>query len=75
LRRNILLSSSGLKSEKATIITETIEVGFEVLAAVTMKNAVFWDVSPCRSWVNKRFRGTYHLHLKGRKIREQGTSM
>jgi hypothetical protein len=39
------------------------------------KNVVFWDVAPCRSCVNRRFGGTYHLHLQGRKIRERGTSM
>jgi hypothetical protein len=33
----------------------------------TLKNAVFWDVAPCR--------GTYRLHLQGRKIRERGTSV
>jgi hypothetical protein len=46
---------------------------FEVFIAVTMKNAVFWDVAPCRSCVNRRFGGTYRLHLHGRKIRERGT--
>jgi hypothetical protein len=30
-------------------------VRFEVFTAVTMKNAVFWDVAPCRSCVNRRF--------------------
>jgi hypothetical protein len=44
-------------------------INFEVLTAVTMKNAVFWDVAPCRSCVNRRFGGTYHLLLQGRKIR------
>jgi hypothetical protein len=28
-------------------------VRFEVFTAVTMKNAVFWDVAPCRSCVNR----------------------
>jgi hypothetical protein len=42
---------------------------------LTMKNAVFWDVPPCRSCVNRRFGGTYRLHLQGRKIRERGTSV
>jgi hypothetical protein len=32
-----------------------------------MKTAVFWDVAPCRSGVNRRFGGTYRLHLKGRR--------
>jgi hypothetical protein len=38
-----------------------------------IKNAVFWDVVPCRYCVNRRFRGTYGLHLHSRKIRERGT--
>jgi hypothetical protein len=25
----------------------------EIFTAVTMKNAVFWDVAPCRSCVNR----------------------
>jgi hypothetical protein len=32
-----------------------------------MKKAVFWDVAPCRSGVNRRFGGTYRLHLQGRR--------
>jgi hypothetical protein len=39
-------------------------VRFEVFTAVSMKNAVFWDVAPCRSCVNRRFGGTYRLHLQ-----------
>jgi hypothetical protein len=38
-----------------------------------MKNAVLWDVAPCRSSVSRRFRRTYRLHLQGRKIRDRGT--
>jgi hypothetical protein len=50
-------------------------VGFEVFTAVTMKNAVFWVVAPCRACeMNRRFGGTHRLHLQGRKIRERGTS-
>jgi hypothetical protein len=41
--------------------------------AVTMKNAVFWDMATCSSFVNRRFGGVYRLHLRGRKIRERGT--
>jgi hypothetical protein len=40
-----------------------------------MKNAVFWDVTLCKSCVNKCFGGTYRLHFQGRKIRERGTSL
>jgi hypothetical protein len=32
-----------------------------------MKNVVFWDVVLCSSGVNRRFGGTYRLHLQGRK--------
>jgi hypothetical protein len=38
-----------------------------------MKNAVFWDMAPRRSCVNRCFGGTYCLHLQGRKIRDRGT--
>jgi hypothetical protein len=31
---------------------------FEVLTAVTMKNSVFWDVTSCGSYKNRRLRGT-----------------
>jgi hypothetical protein len=50
-------------------------VRFQVFMTVTMKNAVFWDVTPCRSCVNRRFRGTQRLHLQGRKIRQRGASV
>jgi hypothetical protein len=51
-----------------------VDVRFEVFTAVTMKNAIFLDVVPCRSCVNQRFEGTYRFHLQGRKIRKRGTS-
>jgi hypothetical protein len=54
-------------------VTLCIYVRFEVFTAVTMKNAIFWDMAPCSSCVNRRFGGTYRLHLQGRKIRERGT--
>jgi hypothetical protein len=37
-----------------------------------MKNAVFWDVEPCKSCeMNRLFIGTYLLHLQGRKFSER----
>jgi hypothetical protein len=36
----------------------------EVFTSATMKNAVFRDVAPCRYLVNRRFGGTYRLHLQ-----------
>jgi hypothetical protein len=44
-----------------------MNVRFEGFKAVTMKNAVSWDVAPCSSSVNRRFGGTYSLHLQGKK--------
>jgi hypothetical protein len=42
---------------------------------ISRKNAVFWNVAPCRSCVNRRFGGTYRLYLQSRKIRERGTNL
>jgi hypothetical protein len=43
-----------------------------------LKKTLFWDMAPCRYCVNRRFGGTYRLHLqstrKNKKIRERGTS-
>jgi hypothetical protein len=51
-------------------------VGFEVFTAVTMKNAIFWGVAPCRCGrLNRLFGGSYCLHLQGRKIRERRISV
>jgi hypothetical protein len=33
-------------------------VGFGVFTPVAMKNAIFWDVTPCGSCKNRRFGGT-----------------
>jgi hypothetical protein len=45
-----------------------ISVGFGVLAAVVMKSTIFWDITPCSPLnVDRRFGGTYRLHLQGRK--------
>jgi hypothetical protein len=41
---------------------------------ITLKNVIFRDVALCRSCVNRRFGGTYRVHLQGRKIRERRTS-
>jgi hypothetical protein len=36
-----------------------LHVGFEVLAAVVMYVAIFWDMSPCISYANRRFGGAW----------------
>jgi hypothetical protein len=44
-------------------------VTFEVLTAVVMKSTIFWDITPCSTMsVDRRFGGTYRLHLQGQKI-------
>jgi hypothetical protein len=51
-----------------TILLKYLQiVGFEDFTAVTMMNAVFWDVTPYRPCKNRRFRGMCRLHLQGRK--------
>jgi hypothetical protein len=30
-------------------------VGFEVLTAVVMKTAIFWDITPCSRWLARWF--------------------
>jgi hypothetical protein len=44
-------------------------VRFEVFTAVTMKNGVFWAVTPCGSCKNRRFGGTWRLLHQGDKNR------
>jgi hypothetical protein len=43
-------------------------VRFEVFMAVTVKNDVFWDVTPCGSCKNRRFERTYPLHNRVKRI-------
>jgi hypothetical protein len=41
---------------------------FEAFAVVTMKNSIFWDVTPCGSCRIRNLRGTYRIHRRGGKI-------
>jgi hypothetical protein len=62
----------------AVFISSSDMLKFEILTAVTMKNTVFWDATPCNLIeVYRRFVGTYCLHLQGRGIsraRKQASS-
>jgi hypothetical protein len=50
-------------------------VRFEVFAEVTMRNAVFWDFTPCGSCKNLRFGGKYRVrHQSGRNQRARNVS-
>jgi hypothetical protein len=57
------------------IRTRTILICELICESCMLKNAVFWDMPPYRSCTNRRFVGTYRLHLQGRNIRERGASM
>jgi hypothetical protein len=39
-----------------------VSVRAEVLTEVTLKNAVFWDMTPCGPYMNRCFAGMYRLH-------------
>jgi hypothetical protein len=44
-------------------------VEFEILTEVVMKSSVVWNITLCRPMrVNRSLRGTYRLHLQGRRI-------
>jgi hypothetical protein len=63
----------GGKGEKIRFqkVTEDIYlfVGFEVLTPVVMESTIFWNITPCTPLkFNRRFGGTYRLHLYGRRI-------
>jgi hypothetical protein len=44
-------------------------IGFEFLIVCVMKSSGLFDITPSGTLlVNRRFEGTYHLHLQGRRI-------
>jgi hypothetical protein len=49
-------------------------IRFEVFTAVTRKNAIFWDVTPCGSCKNRCFGGTWRRHIR-MTISELGTTL
>jgi hypothetical protein len=52
-------------------VTDSVAASGKIACAMedvtsNKKKIVFLDVALCRSWVNRRFGGTYRLHLHGR---------
>jgi hypothetical protein len=47
----------GFRDDNASAAVEEYQ-RLVVFTAVTMKNGVFWDVTPCGSCKNRRFGGT-----------------
>jgi hypothetical protein len=52
------LGTLAVTSNRCTLSQAYRNVRFQVSMAATMKNGVFWDVMPCGSCKNRRFRGT-----------------
>jgi hypothetical protein len=49
-------------------------IRLEIFTAVTKKNAIFWDVTPCSSCKNRRFEGTYSI-IRVTRISQLGTTL
>jgi hypothetical protein len=48
-------------------------VGFQGLTTVAVKNYIFWNITLCSPVrINRRFGGTYRLHLQSRRINQTG---
>jgi hypothetical protein len=58
---------------ESSIQSKVKGTGYDYVNYIHSNNAVFWDVTPCRSC--GCFGGIYRLHLQGIKIRERGTSV
>jgi hypothetical protein len=58
-----------------TLQTPERFVGFEVLTAVVMNVAIFWNIVPCSLYVNGCFGEKYRLHLQCRKLAHHKTSV
>jgi hypothetical protein len=82
LRRVALVRTDVSQERSASIIRVTrigelgtiLAVRFEVFTAVTMKNGIFWVVTPCGSCKNRCFGGTWRLLHQDDKIGKLGTT-
>jgi hypothetical protein len=53
----LIIRNTHVNNDRLGVIWD-FSVRFEVFTAVTLQNAVFWDVTPCGSCKNRRFGGT-----------------
>jgi hypothetical protein len=58
-----------VKVGSSNVPTKSFKITREDADNFLSKNAVFWDVAPCRSRLNRRFGGTYRLHLQRTSVR------
>jgi hypothetical protein len=63
-------SKSKPRSQQVSFLADLLlVVRFEVSTAVTMMIIIFWEITPCGSYKNRRFGGLYRLHLQGARVR------
>jgi hypothetical protein len=63
---------------KSIVLPETRYTGVSTISGFhggDYEECRLLGLAPYRSYVNRRFGGTYRLHLQGSKIRERGTSV
>jgi hypothetical protein len=56
-------------------ILNIIFLRFEVFTAATMKSVIFWDVTPCGSYKNRRFGEHIASTIRVKRIGELGTTL
>jgi hypothetical protein len=59
----------GIYTNIERMSTKLKHVRFEVSTAVTMMIIIFWEMTPCGSYKNRRFGGSYRLHFLGARVR------
>jgi hypothetical protein len=59
--------SAMFRSFRMKVSVQQNRVTSEVSTAVTMKDTVFWNVTPCGSCKSRRLGGTYRLYHQGDK--------
>jgi hypothetical protein len=64
---NLIIHHDNARAQTADAFTDVPKIGvnWSMIIKSLARNAVFWDVTPCGSSKNRRFRGTYHLHHHG----------
>jgi hypothetical protein len=73
--RLLAVSILYFRHRSSILYQKNYSLRFEVFRAVTMKNIVFWDVTPCGSCMNQCFWGTYRFHHQGDKKRRARDSV
>jgi hypothetical protein len=64
--RRVALVRTGVSEELSAYIIRVTRIGE---LGTTLKNGVFWDVTPCGSCKNRRFGGSWPLLHQGDKNR------